>query len=330
MRRLFAALAALLLLAPAAAAADVVAHPSVMAQPTSGRWIKDIGVTSDGRLILGHGNYSANTGPIDLAWVDPATGEMGVYVTAPTEELNTFRSFRGHLFAPWIDPTGPGSAVNGGYTTDEGGWRNTFTTPAGHVYDYAELNGSRFLTGAIAYGGAGVWQSDGDGPWRLVLSEESAGGATGWERFYWAAVLGGKVYVQALHKGGTEAQPTMDAFRMRAWDGTRWRAVKATVKVTEASNIETFRDRAFFGRSVFDGRTVRASTVPVWPSDFYTDGSTLWAVDEAGAVWATGDGTSWAPYATVTAPDGSRVTSVAVVGGRAFVGTSTGLLLAAA
>jgi len=139
-------------------------HPSVQAESlASARYIKDLAI-DDGRLYLGYGNYTANTGPTDVAYVNLSTRATGVAVTAPTEEINTYRSFRGNLYAPWIDPRGSGTTVNGGYSTNEGSWRNVFTTPAGHVYDYTELGTTRLLAGAIAYGGAGVWVSKNGGP----------------------------------------------------------------------------------------------------------------------------------------------------------------------
>lgn len=324
-----AAVAALALLASPAAAVTgttLFAAPDVIAaQPTVGQSIDDLAV-DDGQLLVGHGDYSLNTGPTEVVSVDLTTGAVTVPVVAPSEEVNTFRTFRGHVFAPWVDPTGWGGAVNGGFTTDEAGWDNIFTTPAGHLYDYTEAGTSRFLAGAIAYGGAGLWQSDNGGPWQLVLEENSAGGATGWERFYWTVTLKGKVYAQAKHNGGTAELPSGTLFKMKVWDGSRWKTSKASVGgVTAGHQIEVFRDRAYYGVSAFDGnRTVR-SGAPFSPRDFYADGSSyLYAVASDGNVARTANGSQWEALGRVILPDPYGARSVAVSGPYVYVGTSVG------
>jgi hypothetical protein len=332
MRRIIAilglALAAILAVpSPVAALSEPVlfaAHPSIAAQPEVGRGIDDMAVKG-GRLYLGHGDYTANTGPIDIAWVDIATAGTGVALAdTPTEEINTFRTFGGNLFAPWVDPTGPGSAVNGGFTSDVGLWHNEFAVSAGHVYDYAQLGDSRFLAGAIAYGGAGVWQSVAGGPWRLVLSESSAGGATGWERFYWIVTLNGKVYAQARHNGGTTAAPSSDTFRMKVWDGARWKGLRANVSgISEGHQIEVFKGRAYFRSGVFTGtRTVRHDAPVSFPRDWFATADWLYVLGSDGRVARTSNGTQWESLGTVR----TDARSIAVVGSSVFVGTSNGLV----
>jgi hypothetical protein len=297
-------------------------HPTIAAETTAAaRQIKDIGVRGD-RLYLGYGDYTANTGPTDIAWVT-TSGVTGSDLTVPTEEINTYRAFRGHLFAPWIDPTGCGTCTpsNGGYSTsDANAWHNVHVAPAGHVYDYTELGTSRFLAGAIAYGGAGVWQSDNGGPWRLVLSEESAGGATGWERFYWIITLNGKVYAQARHNGGTTAAPSSDTFRMKVWDGARWKSTRANVPgISEAHQIEVFKGRAYFRTGVFTGTRTVSHNAPVsFPRDWFATDDWLYVLGSDGRVARTSNGTQWESLGTVN----TNARSIAVVGSTVYIGTN--------
>lgn len=302
-------------------------HPSISEQPEVGKGIDDMAI-HENRLYLGNGDYTANTGPTDVAYVDLATGSPGVDITAPTEEINTFRIFNGNLHIPWVDPTGPGSALNGGMTTSVGGWRNENLFPAGHVYDYTEVGMSRFLVGAVAYSGAGVWQSDDGGPWRLVREAKSSGGATGWERFYFAITLNDTVYVQAKHNGGTEAQPSGDMFKMQSWDGSRWRGERASITgVVQGKQIEVFKNRAYFGTSVFNGsRTVRSDVPMTSVRDWYNAGDHLYALGSNGALARTDGSGAWETVGQVTLADGARPYSLAVDGSTIYIGTNTGLV----
>lgn len=308
--------AAALLLTPAGATGSATlfaSHPSIAAQPTYGKYIDDLAI-KDGLLYVGYGDYNDNTGPIDVATVDLATGVTGVKGTAPTEEVNTYRTFGGSLVAPWIDPTGCGTCtpVNGGYSTGAGA--NVHTTQAGHVYDYTELGSSRFLVGATAYKDeAAVWQSDNGGAWRVVQTDGPATNPPGYARYYWAVTLGGKVYVQGEH----------GAFKMRVWDGRRWRATRADVSgITAASDIEVFKGKAYFRTSVFDGSRVKPSGLNTYPADFYAAGDWLYAVSDAGDLRRTSGDGAWQDMGRVITP--SRVLSVAVDGGRVYVGTDVG------
>jgi hypothetical protein len=302
-------------------------HPSPAAQPNpGGRYIKDIAVWGD-KLVLGYGDYSYNKGPIDVATVDMTTGETGIALNdVPTEELDTYRLVDGALYAPWIDPQGWGGATNppnGGYTTNKGGtWHNVQVVAAGHVYDYARLGDSEFLVGNIAYDAAGVWQSKAGGPYSLVKRDVSASMTT-WERFYWAVVLNGKLYVQAKHNGGTETQPSGAMFPMRVFDGTKWTKSRASITgVSCANDIEVYKNKAYFGRSVFNGTKVTLSGIPLLSVvDYYVDGGYLYAVDTSGKV-VRYNGTAWTTFPQYVMPEGVSVRSLAVHDGKVYFGTN--------
>jgi hypothetical protein len=157
-----------------------------------------------------------------------------------------------------------------------------------------------------------------------VLSESSAGGATGWERFYWIVTLNGKVYAQARHNGGTTAAPSSDTFRMKVWDGARWKGLRANVSgISEGHQIEVFKGRAYFRSGVFTGtRTVRHDAPVSFPRDWFATADWLYVLGSDGRVARTSNGTQWESLGTVR----TDARSIAVVGSSLFIGTSTGLV----
>lgn len=72
----------------------------------------------DGRLYLGHGEWTANLGPTNVISIGT---EGDVSVDLPdvfTDALNCFREIDGAIYSPYTDPRGPDK---GGYATNAGG-----------------------------------------------------------------------------------------------------------------------------------------------------------------------------------------------------------------
>lgn len=308
------------------------AHPSIVSKVDVGKRIKDLAV-HDGRLYMGSGNYGVNTGPTDVAWVDLATGVTGVDATAPTEEINTYRTVGSDLLVPWVDPTLCGycnPAGSGGFTSSDPTWHDTFAFPAAHVFDVAKFSSDWFLAGAGAYDidGAVIYRStDGGQTWKLSIAQASSGGVTGWERFYWMGTAGGKLYAQAAHKNYSDGCgcSSGDLFPLRAWDGTRWSKVRGSLGlITEASNVESFKGRIYTSRGqVFDGKRVTSMGAPFGVADFYVTTDRLYVVSSTGQVaHTTGSGWTLLPGAGV--PSGVTATSLAVVGSSVYVATTVG------
>jgi hypothetical protein len=339
-RTLIAAVSALVLIATPALAATpepLPAHPEVVrhTDENNGRYIKDM-VFDGTRLYMGHGNYTFNTGPTELAYVDVVTGVTGVSFTAPTEEINTFRRIDGGIAVPWIDGTGCGACTppNGGLTTNVGGWRNIHAFPAAHVYDVAQYGNDLYLSGATPAGASIYRSTDGGKTWNLSIAETSSGGkVTGYERFYWMGVAGGKLYAQAAHKdypsnGGGEMFP------LRAWDGTRWTKSRVSLDlINEASNVESFRGVIYTPRYAFTGASRKVAPVgsPFTIVDFYADGDRLYAVSGTGQVAYTAGVTqpgspTWTLVPGATIPADQQATSIAVNDSHIFVGTRTGIV----
>ncbi|WP_156971583.1 WD40/YVTN/BNR-like repeat-containing protein [Knoellia flava] len=280
--------------------------PQAMEKPNdSGRTIRSL-TLDNGRFFVGYGDYLENGGPTKVTTFDPATrtfAETGL--TAPTEEVTTFRRINGKLYAPWTDPTGSATANQGFSTNASGTWTNEFKAPAEHVYDVASLNGTDlWMVGSAknvvsGKGGAAAYRStDRGATWTLVAADTS-NVETGYERYYWAAAINGKMYLQAHNVA--EGAP------LRIFNGTSWSTLSLNpCNTVESRAVEVFKGNIIctnYGRGVvaFDGKT--ATTVlntdgwNVLDFDIPGDGY-IYALSRAG-VYRSADGLSWQGLTTV-------------------------------
>ncbi|MFC7489085.1 MULTISPECIES: hypothetical protein [unclassified Knoellia] len=298
--------------------------PSALAKPTaSGKTIRSL-TMDNGTFYVGHGDYIGNSGPTKVSTFDPTTrtfAESGL--TAPTEEITTFRKLGGKLYAPWTDPTGSASANQGFSTNASGTWTNEFKAPAEHVYDVATLTGSDlWMVGSAKYpgttkGGAAAYRStDGGTTWSMVARDTSVieGGR---ERYYWAAALGGKMYLQATDvEGGAP---------LRVFDGTKWSTLAGLnpCHTVEARAVEVFKGKIICtnyakGVVAFDGQ--KATTV--LPStgwnvlDFDIPGDGYIYALAGDGVFRSADGMTWKGVAKT--PDLSW--SIGVHNGTVYLG----------
>lgn len=321
-RFLFAMVAALGLLLGAAVPAHGevfdtwVQHPSIAAQPESGRIIFDLAV-SGGELYMGYGDYTANTGPIDVATANLTTGATGVKASVPTEAIDVYRTFGGALYAPWVDPKGSG----GLYTSNRSSvWAHYGTTvPSEHVYDVAVLpNGAVLAVGAARSGGAAAWVSrDNGATW--ILAKTDLRSNSGFERYYWIMMIGGKAYIQARDM---YAQEGKTAYPLRIFDGVQWSQQKRRVTdcFANAHAVESFGGKAYCGNGrVFDGRS-SVTTGGIVATDFYQFNGTLYALS-SDRVMRLENGV-WVQDAVFLS--GSRGHSIAVTATHYYVGDESG------
>ncbi|WP_146155568.1 hypothetical protein [Enhygromyxa salina] len=163
--------------------------PGIADQPTArGR---SLGVLHafDGRLQLGYGDYSDNTGPIAMPAWDPRLGafvDMGVL---PTEEVSFFHAAHGALYSPAIDPDGHQES-GGVYRLDCGAAAWSVQTPipgAVHVYAVASQGETLYAsTGSVNGAPALLMASDDRGAsWTELLRRESD--PDRYSRFYFMA-----------------------------------------------------------------------------------------------------------------------------------------------
>lgn len=312
-------------------------HPQASAQGTTrGRTLHDLEVTAQGHLVAGYGDYGANTGPIAINPFDPSTGTFaGTQVMVGTEEVNVLRPLDAGLYAPMIDPTTDATQPAGYATNATGAWTTEARVPAVHLYDVTErvpgelwMVGSANVPGTSTFGGATAYRStDGGASWTVAHQETDSDPARrdGYERYYWAAAIGGKVYVRAHSVDGASTQ---------VFDGTRWGTVNAApcTSVTDANETAVFNGRLVCARpylQTFDGSRVQTADyghVMTNTVDFHEADGYLYGLTASGNVGRTADGVTW-EHLLAGAPTGSS--SIAVSDGVVYLGTTGGQILRA-
>lgn len=197
-----------------------------------GQTITDMGITSDGKLIAGYGEWTANVdsfgvdaGRVGVVPLDLSNGTWGSIFYAGSEAIETIREINGKIYVPTTDPSdkaatgNPSGNISGYITNETGPW--TFVSngsPANeHMFDVAIFNGSYYTSGARSMT-APTERSD--------IRVSTNGGTTwadsytgtdtsGWGRSEWLSVVNGQLL-------GMKAW-VEDPGKMVASDGTSWR-----------------------------------------------------------------------------------------------------------
>lgn len=323
---------------PAAAGPTLVAErvgaytqPSTWADQWA-RSIKDLALLGDG-AYAGWGNYDTNIGPVKIASVDVNTGAETVHFTLNGEEANVLRQYGGKLYVPDIDPKLSWSS-RVGYATSSPQWRYVAATPAQHIFDAAEYAGSLFVAGAMSnpdkatYGPtndlAFIAQSDdGGATWTVVRwkATDPAVGHSGYDRYYWLAVAGGKLFASATVEGRS---PIIEVY-----SGGTWAAISTTNywvnRTYEPHRVES-NGSWIVGHArgtdvwVIDGNArlkgkarglVVSGKIPTSGTimDLTVDGTTFYAAvrgengtDDNDEIWSSPDGINWTLVAEVDIP----------------------------
>lgn len=138
--------------------------PGLAGQPTAHGQILGTLFAFDGRLHLGYGDYSDNTGPITMSAWDPSESAFVELGELPTEEVLWFRPSADALYSPAVDPDAH-QGEGGVYRLDCGApaWHvGTAIEGAVHVYDVA-------VQGEVLYAGTGSLSGQ---PARLMASTD--------------------------------------------------------------------------------------------------------------------------------------------------------------
>lgn len=151
----------------------------------------------EGRLYVGHGEWTTNLGPTDVLSVGPEGDVVTHLENAPTEAFNVFREIDGWLYAPYTDPKGMGF---GGYATNEGGeWRAvTMNLSMVHTFDVAKTRHGLWMTGSarsidgLTTEPVVVLSTDGGATW----AEVKVGHRAPLGRYYGIWVEGDTVFVR--------------------------------------------------------------------------------------------------------------------------------------
>lgn len=165
----------------------------------------------EGKLFVGYGDYSQDTGPMMQRYYDPVLDAFSASLgTSNTEAVHRIQNVGSRVFALTTDPLiqDPGGYL-GGLVQDPSSWMATESLPFIHVFDLASMEGDQprlFLSGSGGptsnFQSVVYESSDGGDSWQLSLDAALPGGVTGdpmnFSRFYGAAELNGQVYVQQV------------------------------------------------------------------------------------------------------------------------------------
>ena len=223
------------------------AHPSIVAQPESGRRITYL-TPHKGVILAGYGDWNANTGPVDVIGWDATTQQPVTHLSGiHSEAWDRVRIINGHAYLPFTDPRnrGGGPGVDpGGFVTDRTGtWGEVVIPPVAgeptsfiHAFDVAEspsggrlmVCGSAFAPGSTVaqqLGQGVVWTETGHGSWTRTLVGGVAHGDT---RFYeFRSPAPGRILVQA----STEPHQTWETR-----DGLTWQSVAVPTWVQSSTD----------------------------------------------------------------------------------------------
>jgi hypothetical protein len=294
-------------------------HPHAAEQPTpKGRTLAEA-IGWHGRVYFGYGDLEANTGPIEISALDPASGTWQDVLLFHTEQVARFRVIGDALWAPANDPRGtedPEIAIG----TREHVWSEQSIGRSLHVHDVAALSPEDvFLVGSDTFDfmpgawGAAVWRSSGSA-WTEILPV--AGQA--WDPTTYAltsvVALRGKIYAETVGP---------------AWvhDGATWIARADVGALTHPVNFgdvvvfETLGTLWSFDGTEVDGLGVRLAPQPpgAVPMSLHAAAEGhLIAVTRARDVIETRDLKTWRCIGR--APEGAA--SIAVLEGRVFFGAT--------
>lgn len=293
-------------------------------QPTaSGRRIVDLEMF-EGNLYAGFGDWSQNTGPIQISSLDPTNGAVTPRVLADTEAVHNLRTINGRLVAPATDPR-----VAADYAVDAP-WENHAVVSATHVFDMTTFDGNDLWMVGSKGTHAMAWRSlDGGATWAAALDlAPLSADASDFARFWGVGVLNSRLYVQGYDAVGGN-HPTSKVFDGTSWSdgpalaasglrsGPMWKPV-----VLGTSLI--YRTAPAGGHSpveAFDGTTTHTIASAY---DVEVANDRLYVLDSRFNVRSTSDLATWTTIAA--APRGSL--SLAVGGNEIFIGTRGSEILA--
>ncbi|HWB04289.1 MAG TPA: FG-GAP repeat protein [Verrucomicrobiales bacterium] len=278
-----------------------------------------------GRVYMGYGTNTDFYPPVFIVSYDPALNAFHLEHSAATDELNTFRTIGGTLYAAHNDPSHYEDFRDYSYRGADGIWRDA--TPAGclHVYDFASAGGSLFFCGSKppveGASGIGVIMGSGDGgeSWNIAKTGVP-------DRVYWCYGLGNRLYHSSgALENGKEINPG------GAYGNTK--TLSLTLKGQPLA-IHMGNASVINGLTVFDGAA--ASTLHPWAHLRALDQNTLYSVFTDmltgkyrvyRAAWFSAQGAVWEE--TPVELSSSNISSFAVLGGRAYFGVGDGSLRAA-
>lgn len=306
-------------------------HPNAERQSTvTGRVIKSLKAWN-GKLYSGYGDWTANSGPIRIVPFNPISKVFEPLVhTVETEAIQRWFVFKGKLYALAIDRRKLADyavatkAVDGTIT-----WVDKNPVGSTHVFEMNTLNGTDlWMAGSKSYKAA-LWRStDGGETWAVAqLVPARTDPTNNPARFYFMAVLNGKLYAQVTDWTGGP-HPTSLVF-----DGTSWSQGPNIIgSASWPHKPEVFRGKVLFktwgGDSAstlmsFDGNISTPVLTPVY--DHTVSGEFLYVLRGDGTVSRSRDLISWQTIGT--APATAR--TLEVLNNEVYIGTADSKIYAA-
>ncbi|MEN8150424.1 MAG: 5'-nucleotidase [Planctomycetota bacterium] len=186
----------------------------------AGRRINDLKLF-DGKLFIGTGDYSVNTGPMDILALDPKTGKVTVEGQVDDEAVAVFRVVDGKLVIPGPDATESWELGNLYVRGGDGAWAKHRSVPHGiHVQDVISWRG-RWWAATGSY--VEPVKDDGIGCGAVLSSEDR--GATwrfeaisradrqGFARYGWLTVFQDRLYAFPYHLAQVPTERIPEEFR---------------------------------------------------------------------------------------------------------------------
>ena len=316
-------------------------------QPSSiGRALSTIEIFNN-HLYAGYGDYTADTGPIEVVPVDLATGTIGESLLShATEAIYIYRKVGDEIFAPDIDPrrTRIAGFSRGVAGTPVDRWTDEKVVRALHIFDVATFDGADLWLFGSQGSRAMAWRStDGGTTWTTALSVDARAEGR-FARLYSAFTLDGRLYAHVSEYPGGMHSTSM------VFDGAGWttgpRLIPAFVTFDDIFPWKALRvgDKAFYMDAhsgttnvvarvyQFDGERASLTFGPTDqhetrnPQDAVLDitvsDDTAYVLNRLQQVWSSTDLANWTLRVTFEVESGQSATCIAVTGNDLYVGTN--------
>ncbi len=295
----------------------------------------------DARIYFGYGDYSDNTGPIQVLSYEPASAAFDASHTVTTEEVLRFTRHTGRLFSPDIDPKGH-QAEGSGFRLEsaDSAWE-TMTPIAGavHTFALASHDGRLFAANGSLTGGAATLTSTEDLGETWVVEHSTQAPGSAFARYTQVGSAGGVLFLG----GWLSTAPRQQlGFVM---DGGDWRPVHALPP--KGSLVPMEIDGALIvaningdhGKGGTHLGTYRVQDDALQSADYvFPAGQRVinWSTDQSGGLWVltrTGAGdvaillredAAWTEIAVLTALPDDEFSAVARLGNHVYLGTLGG------
>ncbi|MCR9294344.1 MAG: hypothetical protein NXI32_16620 [bacterium] len=318
-------------------------------QPTErGRTIRDI-YHYEGKLYTGYGDWTSDTGPINVRSLDVNSGVFSnPLVSVNTEAISHFRGLNGSLYTTTVDPLGIGPQP-AGYAVGNSSHSWSYIAPtisgtsdtltATHIFDINQTsNGDIFMAGSRGTFGA-IWRSvDGGATFTIdsvPFAEPSApanNAGTPFSRYVGVGILNDQVFVQRVDYNVSGANQNNVALK---YDGNSWQTVAVDLIQEDYGYVtrpEQFGNEMLYLSSDlsdgflyrFDGTNAQHALNGV-VRDFQVLSGSVVALMGDGEMLFSSDLNSWSSLGH--APGSAR--SLEIVGDTIFVGTTDGRIFSA-